>query len=259
MESVGGAIAIVAVTLWGLYYVARSLRSLWIYRELVRVDSEHSPASIDGEEVAVEGTVTVDEEAPASDLATDGSVSPVALYVWRVVLTGGVGRDTVESGVEFGLFSITTDNGEIRVDPSWLREAHDAPKLADVRTDSRILSRPDRVYLWRSPYVHLGNEPTTMPLARVSDVIEADLDISLDGNDFESKAVSEGTRLAVYGELSIDQGTPTIRGTDDTPLFVTNCGIDTVRSNLLGRAVTYGFYLTLVLTLDLVLVYDVLL
>ncbi|WP_242492718.1 hypothetical protein [Halogeometricum borinquense] len=195
--------------------------------------------------------MTVDEEAPHSDVATDGYESPIAAYVWQILLRRSTGGGTVAWGVEFESFGIDTNSGEVKVDPSWLREVHDAPMLSNVRTDGYILTAPYRIDPSTSPYVHIVHEGTTMVLARVSDVIEAELDIPLDTNRFESKAIPEGAPVLVFGELSIDAGTPTISGTDDTPFFIANCDIHDVRSNLLRRALYYVIFFTVTLLLGL--------
>lgn len=239
MVSVGALLGAGTVTLFCLYCGYRLTTALRLYAVLFGVTPTQSPALTGDDAVAIEGTVTVDEEAPHSDLATDDYGSPIAAYVWRI-LTTGPGGGVVASGVEFGSFSIATDSVDVRVDPSWLRETHDAPALTDVRTDGYVRSAPYRSSLWGSPYVHFVHEASSMPLSRVSGVIAAELDISVDTNTLESKAVPEGVPLSVYGELSTEGGTPTIRGTDDTPLFLANCDLDDVRSTLRGRALYYG-------------------
>ncbi|AFK20774.1 hypothetical protein E6P09_19270 (plasmid) [Haloferax mediterranei ATCC 33500] len=243
MISVSDPLPVVLFSLFWLYAVYWLTNTLRLYHVLFGVSPTGSPDLVAGNSVAIQGPVTVDEEAPHSDVATNDYESPIAVYVWRI-LTRGAGGGTVASGVEFESFGIDTNSGEVKVDPGWLREAHDAPMLSNVRTDGYILSAPYRVHPYTSPYVHIVHEGTTMVLARVSDVIEAELDISLDTNRFESKAIPEDALLLVFGELSIDAGTPTIRGTDDTPFFIANCDIHDVRSNLLRRALYYVILFT---------------
>ncbi|KTG11494.1 hypothetical protein AUR64_03680 [Haloprofundus marisrubri] len=235
-----------------LYAVYRLTNTLRLYHVLFGVSPTESPDLVTGSSVAIQGPVTVNKEAPHSSVATDGSESPIAVYVWRILSTSP-GGGSVASGVEFGSFAIDTDSGEVKVDPSWLREAHDAPILSKVRTDGYTLTVPFRVSLYTSPYVHIVHEATTMALARVNDVIEAELNLSPDTDRFESKAIPENAPLLVFGELLIDAGTPTIRGTDDTPFFIANCDLNAVRSNLRRRALYYVILFTGALLLGLVI------
>ncbi|WP_193788266.1 hypothetical protein [Halogeometricum borinquense] len=87
-------------------------------------------------------------------------------------------------------------------------------------TAGRLPPEPDgHVYLRNSPYVQLADHSTELPLERLRGVVVDDPDIDLKNDYFLSKAVPEGARLTVHGELSVDAGTPTIRGTEKTPLF----------------------------------------
>lgn len=84
-----------------------------------------------------------------------------------------------------------------------------------------------------------------MSLERLRAVVDGDPDIDLSDDYFASKAVPEGTRLTVHGELSVSGETPTIEGTDDTPFFVSDGGLDAIRSDLRRRTLEYSVYLTL--------------
>ncbi|MFC4553219.1 MULTISPECIES: hypothetical protein [Halorussus] len=254
-----------ALTLLCLYYAYRLANTVRLYRLLAGVTPETAPAIADGEPVTVEGVVGVDEEAPASDRATDGQPSPVAMYVWRAafprsgqkVLDFGnretrQAKATFASGIEFGSFAVTTGNGDVRVDPSWLRDAHDAERLSEVRPAGILPSRTWHVYLWNSPYFHLSSHSAELSLERLRGIIDDDPDVDLQNDYFASKAVPEGTRLTVHGELSVEGGTPTIEGTDDTPFFVSDGGVDAIRRNLRRRALEYGAFLTMGVAADAV-------
>lgn len=154
-------------------------------------------------------------------------------------------RATFASGVEFGSFAVATGSGDVAVDPGWLRDAHDATRLRGLRPVGFRSSRTWRVYLWNSPYVHLSSHLAEMSLERLRAVVDGDPDIDLSDDYFASKAVPEGTRLTVHGELSVSGETPTIEGTDDTPFFVSDGGLDAIRSDLRRRTLEYSVYLTL--------------
>lgn len=242
-----------AITLICLYCTSQLTNIVLLYRSLRGATPDDQPATADGEPVTVEGTVSVDEEAPHSDVATDGHDAPIAMYVWRAAFKRNNGvrvidlrnretkqaRSTFASGIESGSFAIATGRRDVRVDPSWLRDVHDATRLPDVRPVGFLPSKPWHTYLWRSPYVHLRDGLSEMSLERVRSVIDADPEIDLTEDFFESKAVPEGIQLTVYGELTVEQGTPMIEGTEDTPLVVSDGGIDGVRRDLQWTALKY--------------------
>lgn len=253
--------------LFCLYYAYRVTNTVRLYRLLSGITADSAPIFVDGEPVTIEGTVTVDEEAPYSDYAIDEKTAPIAMYVWRAAFKKNSepivdfeerelkqSRATFASGLESGSFAITTESGDVRLDPSWLRDKHDAIKLSDVRPVGFLPSRRLIVYLWRSPYVQLGTHLSEVSLERLRYVIDDDPDIGLENDFFMSKAVSEGTRLMVHGELSIDGGTPTIRGTDETPLVVSDGGLDVVRSNLRWRAIKYGAFLVVASIIEILII-----
>jgi hypothetical protein len=255
---VRGVAVVGTVTVLCLYYAYRLANTVRLYRVLSGLTPERSPALVDGERVTIEGSVTVTEEAPASDRATDERSASIAMYVWRAAFSRSGQRvvdfrnwetkqskATFSSGVEFGTFAVATGSGDVRVDPSWLRDVHDATRLSDVRPAGLRSSRTWHVYLWRSPYVHLSDHLAELSLERLRAVVDDDPDIDLSDDYLMSKAVSDETRLTVHGELSVEGGTPTIRGTDETPFFVSDGGIDGIRGDLRRRARNYGVYFTL--------------
>lgn len=266
--SVGLVVVGGAVTLLCFYYGYRLANTVRLYHLLSGVTPDSSPPIVDGTPVAIEGTVAVDEEAAVSDRATDGQAPPTAMYVWRAafprsgqMLVDLKNRETEQakatfaSGIEFGSFTIATESGDVQIDPSWLRDVHDATRLEAVRPVGFLPSRTWHVYLWRSPYVQLSNHLAEMPLERLRSAIDNDPDIDLNNDYFMSKGVPEGTQLAVHGELSVKGGTPTIEGTDDTPFFVSDGGIGAIHSNLRRRALKYGAFLVLALAANTIAIF----
>ncbi|WP_135855368.1 hypothetical protein [Halorussus salinus] len=258
MVAVEGVVVVGPVTLLCVYYAYRLANTGRLYYLLSGLTPDRSPALADSESVTVEGPVTVDDEAPVSDRATDEETGEIAMYVWRTAFARSGqrvvdfrnwetrrSRATFASGVESGTFSVATGNGDVRVDPSWLRDVHDATQLSDVRPVGLLPSRTWHVYLWRSPYVHLTSHLVESSLERLRSVIDDDPDVDLSDDYFASKVVPEGTELTVHGKLSTEDGTPTMAGTDDTPLFVSDRGLDAIRGDLRRRARNYGVYLIL--------------
>lgn len=249
--ALGGLLALVGiVSLYKLSRVARAALALWSR-------SLDAPGTVtDGEVVAVEGEAVVDEPAPAADRLFDGDET-VGAYLWRAQFTeaGNVtydsdrgefrqGRNTFASGVEAGRVDVTTGGRKLAVDPSWLREVHDAPALADIEVGNpaRNVSLPVYFtrYVWDSAYAHLRATPgkcSGEELAEVVDLYRED--VHTDGFAIDARGVADGRPLFVSGEIRVEDGRPTVVGTDETPLLLSDAGSDGLRRALLWRAARY--------------------
>lgn len=259
------ALFFLLVSLWFGY---RAATAATLYRSLSGIDSDGTTVIVDGEPAAIEGTVIVDEAATASERVVADTESPVALYVWRASFAN-VGRTVVDfknrelkrskstfaSGIESGTFRITTGSREVRVEPNWLAESHGGTKLSELTVGGVDRNRTFHTYLWDSPHVHLAGNSTEVPLGRLRGVVnEPDSNVSLDDYYLESRAVSDGDPLTVCGEVRITQGVPTIRGTDKTPLVISDRGFDGLSSTLRAKVVKYGFLSASLLALGAFLV-----
>lgn len=261
--TVGVLLAGGALTLLCLYHAYRAANAVRLYRSLSGISPDDSPTPVDGETVTIEGNVVVDEEAPLSNYATDEQLPPIAMYVWRaafprsgqrvVDLKDGESEQakaTFASGIEFGSFTLTTEDGDVQIDPSWLRDTHNATRLGEVRPVGFLPSRTWRVYLWNSPYIQLTKHVMEMSLERVRRVIDADSDIELEDDYFASRAVPAGTQLTVHGEVSINDGTPVLGGADNTPLFISDDGLSGIHDSFRHRTLKYSVFLVLALGAD---------
>lgn len=246
------SIFFLTVSLWFGY---RAMTAATLYQSLSEVESDSSTAIVDGEIGTIKGKVIVDEAATAGERIVDGTESPIAMYVWRARFpnTGRTlidfknrelkrSKSTFASGIEAGTFKITNDSREVRIDSSWLAEAHGGTKLSELTVGGIDRNRTFHTYLWDSLYVHLTRDSTEVPLNRLRGVVtKHNSSVDLDEYYIESKAVSEGETLAVRGEIRIVQGSPVIRGTDEIPLVVSDRGFDRLCNKLRTRAVKYGF------------------
>lgn len=259
LKYVLGGILVVFSARNGYHLVKNGL----LYRTLSGNEPGSVGAAVDGDRIAVEGRVSVDETAPASELAVPDSSQPVGMYVWRVAKSDtGSNRidfrnmeikgdkDTVGAGIETGTLEVSSGGTAVRIDPTWIREAHDAPNLTDFTVVPGMDYRNFHLFLWRSPYVHLAGEETEVPLDRLEAVIEKyDAETSLADMWLQSRPAEAGDTLTVYGEVRSTDETLVIRGTDETPLFITNDGLDGLNRNLLrmmvGSTAKTGFFLAL--------------
>lgn len=232
------------ITVWQGY---RTVRVERLRRALSGVDPQSASALVDGEPAALEGSVEVDDPADAADRAVDAD-APVGAYVWRARFPAGgrkYDRETGElnekqqtfaSGIETGTVEVVDGGRSVELDPEWLVETHDGSTLSEVSVDGTKTNRYLRHFLWTSPYVHLTDTVTEGRLDRMAGAIARhDGDADLERHAFDAKAVTDGQTLAVRGEVRLEQGDPVLRGTDDTPLVVSDEGFDALAADLKRR------------------------
>jgi hypothetical protein len=243
-----------AVGVWGASRLATTVRA---YLAVRGAAPDSAPALRDGETVALEGTVAVEEPAVAADrLFGDGS--GVGGYVWRAGFLDRnrytydtdrgefrQGRTTFASGVEAGRIGVATGGREVYVDLPWLGEAYDAPGLSELEVgDPRsntslpfVLTR----YVWDSPYVDLHGTIGECSADQLLDVVDLYRDdVATDDFRIDARGVPAGGRLFVRGEVRVVDGDPTVTGTDATPLVVSDRGHEGFVRGLLWRMPAYA-------------------
>lgn len=242
----------IGIGIFFLHYANRAMSSVRVFRSVFWGGLPDSQTIIDDEPIAVEGDVVVDRSAYAADRAVENTDSPVGAYLWRAAFsnrknvidfknrTVREGRITFESGVESGQFGVASDNRPIRVDPTWLVDVHDGTLLSDLTVSGTHSQIKLTIPLWESPCIHLTSTKTTRTLDRVSDLIDVGRDVDLEEYYLEAKPIYDGTTVAVYGKLCIEQGEPVIRGSDTVPLVISDDGFDGLRRNLKRRLVKHG-------------------
>jgi hypothetical protein len=250
--ALGFGVVVAAICLWFGY---RVLTAVALYRALSATDSYSATGIVDGETAAIEGNVVVEEPAALSERAVPDTTNPIGAFVWRILRpkrgneyeidfenrTLEQKTQTVEDGIEWGRFAVDDGHESIRVDPSWLAETHDSTSLSDASLSGLQSSSTISNRTWASPYMFLNDCATETTLDEMGDIVEADeTDATLRRQRFESKAIPEGQSLAVRGEVTVEQGDPVIRGTEETPLAISDRGFGGLGSNLKRQVAKYG-------------------
>lgn len=249
--ALGGVAVIIA-----LWYGIRAYSSLQRYRSVAAEADSTTP--IGGEPITIEGTATVDEPAPATDhvepLVEDAG--PFALIDWRVQSPQGKNRygidleertikrkrATIEAGVEAAPFTVDAQGTTYQVDTDALVERADGPSLATLDTlGGANAASPLFGSDWATRTLYLDDSTVDKPLDDVPFLADAVNDTQASRYRFGARAVPDGTTVAVHGEVTIDDGVPTVRETAETALLVSDQGIDGltagVRNTLLKQSV----------------------
>ncbi|MEA1930805.1 MAG: hypothetical protein U9O06_04555 [Euryarchaeota archaeon] len=243
-------VVILASSLW---FGHRAIIAGRLYQSVSTSEDGTPSTLVDGEKVIIEGTVNVKDPPPLSDsLSTDEEAS-VGAYVWRLKESESYnynldaeepGADmnmiTYASGIESGTFTVDDGQREIRIDTDWLTETHDSADITTASPDwtvSTWLSKRS----WRSPYIQLEEHWTVNPIPIMQDIFDADASEEIpDDEYFEARAILDGEMLAVCGEVSVDQGTPVLQGSDKEPLVLSDQGFDEFGRSLPYQILKYG-------------------
>lgn len=237
-------------TLIGVVLLASSLRlghraiiAGRLYRS-VSTSEDGSPSTlVDGEKLVIEGTVNVREPAPLSNLLSIDDEESVGAYVWRLEDSESYNYNNMimyAAGIESGTFTVDDGQREIRIDTEWLTETHDSDDITTVSPEWTI-STPLSARSWNSPYIHLENHLIVNPIPMMKYIFDADTSEEIpDDEDFEAKAILDGETLAVSGELSMEQGTPVLQGSDNEPLVLSDQGFAEFSRGLPSQMLKYG-------------------
>lgn len=215
----------------------------------------------DGQPVAVEGRVFVDEPAATADRLFDSTVDPVGAYVWQAWFqdTGRYtydfdrgefrqGRSTFASGIEAGQCGVTTGGRNLYVNFSWFREIYDTADLSELEvgdpaSNTKLPTFLTR-YVWDGLYVSLESTVGDCSMDRLTDVVDLYRDdVAAEEFGVESRAITAGQELLVHGELRRRDGEFTIVGTDETPLLVSDGGREGLARQLRWRGLKYALAL----------------
>lgn len=247
----------------GVLLASRLARVLGALVALWGVSPTESPTIADGEAVAVGGKAFVEEPATAADrLFPDAG--DVGAYVWQAgfLSSGAYTYDTARgefrqrrkpfaSGVESGQFGVESDRQRLYVDLDWLREQYDAPALAglEVGNPRGNLSLPALLtrYLFDSRFVCLRSTLGEVAVDTLTDIVELYRDdVHTDEFFVDARGVPAGESLFVHGEIQMRDGRPTVVGTDETPLFISDRCKDGLTRALRWTAAKYGLALAVV-------------
>ena len=233
----------------------RTLTGLLVLQSLPSADTDAPPPDVDGESVALTGELVVERPVETAAAVAEGTDRPVGAYLWRARFPDNTNSNltiedwgwerqhwhTFASGIEWGRVGVAADGRTIRIDPSWLREATETEPLADLEIGGITSTDRFSVYLWDSWYVSLQNRTEHRSLQRFADHVQRHNDgVDLDRYLLEARPLHEGTTVSVSGELRVEQGERVLRGTSETPLFLSDGGFDGHRRWLWQRVLWKG-------------------
>lgn len=234
-------IAIAVLVAIGLVYGYRTLTALLVVRSLPAGDTDKPPAIVDGESVALTGDVVVEKPVQTGDAAVEDTDRSVGAYIWRTRFPDNTNSDltisdwgwerqhwhTFASGIEWGQFGITSDGQTVRIDPSWLRETTESETLEDLTIGGVTNTERLSSYLWDRWYTYLQNRTEHRSLRRFAGYVQRhNDDVDLDRYLLEARPLLDGMTVSASGELHVEQGEPVLRGTDETPLLLSDEGFD---------------------------------
>ncbi|ELZ96691.1 hypothetical protein [Haloferax sulfurifontis] len=243
-------ILLLATSLWLGY---RAITAGILYRSVSAIEDESPSTLVDGETIAIEGTVNVRNSPPLSNSFPINEAKSIGAYVWRLKESESYnynldaeepGADmnmiTYASGIEAGTFSVDDGQREIRINTDWLAETHDSADITTVSPEWTVSTRLSE-RSWRSQYIHLEDHWIANSVADVEGLFGADAAAeSRDDEYFEARAILDGEMLAVCGEVTVDQGTPVLQGSDETPLLLSDQGFAEFSRSLRRQLLKYG-------------------
>lgn len=246
------------VMLWALHrlsVIVRATLALW------GTPTDDTLKRADGQQVAVEGQVTVGEPAAVADRLFDATDRPVGAYIWhawtpdtgrntydfdRGELRGG--RNTFAAGIETGKLGVSTHAQQLSIDVDWLRDLYDTDDLSDLAIGDPVsnTSLPTFVtrHLWDSIYISLETAIGDCPATQLRDVVNLHTDdTSADAYGIEARGITAGQQLFILGEVRERDDEYTVTGTDQTPLLISDTGRSGLVSQLRWRALKYALAL----------------
>jgi hypothetical protein len=221
----------------------------------------------DGQPVAVEGRVFVDEPAAVADRLFDPTVGTVGAYIWQAWFADAgrytydfdrgelrQGQNTFTSGFESGQWGVATDGSEMYIDLSWLEQVYDVEALSELEVGNPMSNAklPTVVtrYVWDGIYLSLDSTISDCSMDRLTDIVNLYRDdVAADEFHIESRGITNGQDLFVCGELRVQAGDVCVIGTDETPLLISDGGREGLKRQLLWRGVKYSLALVGALTL----------
>lgn len=238
-----------------LVYGYRTLTALLVLRSLPAGDGDGRPAILDGESIALTGELVVEEPVPTGDAAVDDADRAVGAYLWRARFPDNTNSDltieewgwerqhwhTFASGIEWGQFGVAAGGQVLRIDPSWLRETSGSEPLEALTVGGITNSETLSPYLWDRYDTYLRNRTDHRSLRRFAGRVQRHNDgVDLDRYLLETRPLLDGTTVSVSGVCRVEQGDPVLRGTDETPLRLSDQGFDGHRRWVRRRALRTG-------------------
>jgi hypothetical protein len=243
-----------AVGIWAIHRLSVVTR---IALALRRAATNETTQFTDGKAVAVEGTVFVDESAPVADRLFDPDVGTVGAYLWHAWFPDNgrytydfdqsefrQGRNTFASGLEVGRIGVTASGQSLNIDFSWLDQVYETDTLSELEvgdpTSNAKLPAIATRYIWDGSYVSLTSTEGSCSVDRLTDIVaQYRDDVATDEFTVGARGIAAGRRLFVHGELHEEDGKYVIRGSDETPLLVSDTGREGLVRQLRWRVLKY--------------------
>ena len=242
------------VSLWALHRLSVIGRAALALRGAETTDIYQYE---DGQQVAINGQVIVDEAAPLAERIFDSVDEPIGAYSWHAWFPdvsrntydferGELrnGRNTFASGFEAGSVAIKTGGQPLEIDFARFESVYDPDRLSgleigDPRSNTSLPTFMTR-HVWDSLYVSLSAVTGDCSMTRLADVVDLHRhDVDTDEFNIEGRGIAAGQELFVHGELQVRNGEYTIVGTDTTPLIISDTGRTGYLNGLLWRAIKY--------------------
>ena len=247
-------VVLVLVILWALHrlsVIGKATLTLW------RTPVDTGVQFEDGQQIALEGQVVVDEPARVAERLFDPTDRPVGAYIWHAwtpdtgrniydfdkdELRGG--QNTFASGIEVGQVGITTDGHQLNINFNWFHDTYGPDTLSelDVGTPMSYAKLPTFMtrYLSDSIYISLESAIGECGINRLRDVLNIhNSDVSAEEFNIEARGITAGQQLFIIGELEESSGVYSLRGTDQTPLLISDTGREGLIKQLRWRALKY--------------------
>ena len=247
-------VVLALVMLWALHrlsVIGKAAYTLWKTPIDMRVQLE------DGQQIALEGQVVVDEPASVTERLFDPTDRPVGAYIWhawtpdtgrniydfdRGELRGG--QSTFASGMEVGKVGITTAGQQLNIDFTWLDDTYDPDTLSelDVGNPMSYARLPTFMtrYLSDSIYISLESAIGDCRINRLRNVINLYAsDADTEEFNIEARGITADQHLFISGKLQENNGEYTLIGTDRTPLLMSDTGREGLIKQLQWRALKY--------------------
>ncbi|MFC6974459.1 hypothetical protein ACFQL1_06910 [Halomicroarcula sp. GCM10025709] len=251
-------IGVAALMMVVLAHGYRTLTALSVLRSLPSAGTD-TPPFIEDETVTVTGKLVVETPVRTAEAAVEGANRAVGAYLWRARFPDNTNSNltiedwgwehqrwhTFASGIEWGRFSVAVDGQNIRIDPTWLREATETESLENLEIGG--ITKPDRfsVYLWDSWYTFLRDSTEHRSFKRFAGHVQRHNDgVDLDRYLPETRPLLEGTTVNVSGKVQFERGDPVLRGSNESPLLLSDGGFNGHRRWLRRRALRKGTLIT---------------
>lgn len=146
-------------------------------------------------------------------------------------------RRSFATGIETGRFGISIGSKDVYVDPSWLCQTYDCDSLSGVTIGEHRSNVSPPLGLSQRLFDSLYLSLTTVGECRSGQLTDI-LDVKIHDNRtdefvIEGGGVPAGVQLFVSGTVRAEDSRPTIVGTEDASLLISDTGWSGLRNQLM--------------------------